>query len=449
MDMPFSPPAMSRQMGMGVEKLRTILHGVLVAGFLGFVFIGLTPFSVASVAERADGSALNRLVLLGLTGLAALVLALYYRRLPNLVWGALGSWAISALALSSFLWSDHPDLTVRRAIVLICYTVIAAGVAAGINDLRKATKIFCYFAAGLMAFNLATLVIVPDLAISAIGAQGMYGQKNTAGMVAMFAVLAHAAWLFGWRHSPGQALVALLMLTISLAFLVLTESKTSLALAILGIGLFLGYRLMMQGGPIVVLAAALATLAASIGFIILLTVNDFNLGSVLSLVIADTSFTGRDELWAFSARVAMERPWLGHGYGAFWDVGPGADPVLRVDPGSWLGDTEPGLINQAHSGYLELALHLGIPATILATLVVMVAMARGFLHAVIADPRARPAFFLLALMALMYILHNFTEASLFMRGIMFSSVMQVVIFLAARADAFGPDQTNPARRHRS
>lgn len=450
MDVPFSPSPLSHKAphraDTGVAELSSILHGVLTAGFLLFVFIGTSPLSTPSVTERVDGSSLNRALLLSLTALAALVLLLHYRALPTLLLRAAGTWTIAAFATFSFFWSDYPDLTLRRAIVLICFTVTAAGVAAGIRDLRKATKIFCIFATGVVLLNLATLVLMPERAMSEIGAQGIYAQKNVAGTVAMTAVIANAAWLFGWQHRPGGVLGALAMLCISMAFLVVTESKTSLALALLGIVLLLGFALMSKGGPLVVLAAVLTTLGASIGFIFVLALNDFSLLAILELVLADTSFTGRDELWAFAGRVAMERPWLGHGYAAFWDVGPGADPVFRVDPGSWLGDIEPGIINQAHNGYLELWLQLGLPATILGTLVIVAFLARSLLHSVIANTQSKPAFALFAVMALIFILHNITEASLFVRGILLFSVMLPMIFLVARANAFGANQTEPAQR---
>lgn len=437
MDVPFTSSAVPQetpQAGAAVARLSAVLHAILTAAFLVFAFIGTSPLSTNSLTDRVDGNPLNRALLLSMAALAVMVLLLNYRALPSLLWRAAGTWALVAFATLSFLWSDFPDLTLRRTIVLACMTLTAAGVAVGIHDLRRATKIFCLFAAGVILINLASIVLVPARAITEIGVQGIYAQKNEAGTVAMIAALANAAWLFGWKHRPTEALGATAMLGLSMAFLVLSQSKTSLGLALLGIVMFVGYILVARGGPIVLLAALLAGLAACIGLVIVLTLNEFDIMAVIGLVLADTSLTGRDELWAFATRVAMERPWLGHGYAAFWDVGPGADPLLRADPGSWLGDIEAGIINQAHNGYLELWLQLGLPATILATLVFFALFARSLLHSFISNVECRPAFALFAVMALIFILHNITEASLFIRGILLFSVMQPLIFLVARAD---------------
>jgi O-antigen ligase len=186
------------------------------------------------------------------------------------------------------------------------------------------------------------------------------------------------------------------------------------------------------------LAAALFGLLLACALTVILALFDFNIAALLPLILEDTSFTGRDELWAFVGRVVQERFWLGHGYGAFWDVGVGADPLLRIDPGSWLGDVETGIINQAHNGYLELWLHIGLPATILATGVILVALCKAlyFYAAATRLKGTRAAFAFLAVMLLVYILHNLTEASLFMRGIFLFNVMLPVLFVVARGRAF-------------
>jgi exopolysaccharide production protein ExoQ len=425
-----------------VGRWGPLLHTVLTAGFLIFVFIGTSPLSTDTLADRVDGNPLNRLVLLTLAGMAVLVLSANYRALPALILGASATWIISALAVLSMFWSDFPDLTLRRAVVLVCMVVISAGVAAGIQDLRKATKVFSLFAACVVLLNFAALAILPGQAMSDIGLQGIYSQKNVAGTVGMIAVLAHATWLFGWRHTPSGALAAAMILCLSMAFLVLTESKTSLALTILGLGLLVLYRLTIKAGPIVILAATLAALAFSAFFVLLLAINEFSLMALLELVLEDTSFTGRDELWAFASRVAMERPWLGHGYAAFWDVGIGADPVHRVDAGTWLGDTEPGIINQAHNGYLELWLQLGLPATLLAGGAFIALFFKSLLKSFSSGDNSQPVFALFSVMALIFILHNITEASLFVRGILLFSVMLPIIFLVARANSFAADMND-------
>jgi exopolysaccharide production protein ExoQ len=411
-----------------------LAHALLAAAFLFYVFVGTNPFPSVSLAARVDGNPVDRLYVLGLGGLGALVLLLNYRALPSILLQGAGLWIVAGVAVLSIVWSAYPDLTLRRSIVLVCLTVAAAGVAAGIRDLHRAHTVFAYSMGATMALNLAAVILVPSEAMSDIGAEGWYSQKNAAGAVAMTALLAQCTWLVSGRKSAGHWMIGFAMIAISLAFLLLTRSKTSLALTALALLVLASFSIAARGGPVVTLAGALLAIVASSCFLVLLTLNDFDLSRILGLVLEDTSFTGRDELWAFAVRVGMENPWLGHGYGAFWDVGVGGDPLLRMEPGSWLGDVEPGVINQAHNGYLELWLHLGIPLMVFAVLVVLVLAAKGVLFCVIArnDPGVKAALAFLTIMPFIYLAHNLTEASLFMRGLFMNNIITLVLFVLAR-----------------
>ena len=52
------------------------------------------------------------------------------------------------------------------------------------------------------------------------------------------------------------------------------------------------------------------------------------------------------------------RPWLGHGFGSFWDTGAAINPIRSAPPGAWFMKAQ--LINTAHNGYLDLLLQTGI-----------------------------------------------------------------------------------------
>jgi len=229
--------------------------------------------------------------------------------------------------------------------------------------------------------------------------------------------------------------LALLMLLPALVFLVLTRSKTSIGLT--GVALVMIAAIACAewlGARFVLLMIALGLVAAT-ALLGLLAVFDFDLDALLTATLGDASFTGRDELWAFALRSAQERFWLGHGYGAFWDVGLAADPLQRLEPGTWLGDVETGTINQAHNGYLELWLHVGLPAMVAATLIVLGGVLSGAAQAIAgpATSEARAAIGFLTMLLLLYLLHNSTEATLFMRGTVFSNVAVLALLVLSRS----------------
>jgi exopolysaccharide production protein ExoQ len=423
-------PAARRGVGGG-------LHLALLLGFLAYVFIGTQPFGDPSAAQRVDGSSLDRIAVLGMFGLALAVLWVNRTAALALLGANLGLAAVVGFCLLSVVWSDYPALTIRRALLLVFLTVSAAAIAAGTTDLRRLHGVLFGTLTAVVLLNLVATAVAPGVAITDIGVRGIYSQKNVAGIVSMLAVVVAATWILGASRARSVA-VGLAALLPALLFLVLTKSKTSIALTALALGIVAVFALAEWIGARFVLLVLGAGLLASALLLAIFAAFDFNPLLIVAAVTGDATFTGRDELWSFALNSALERPWLGHGYGAFWDVGEANDPLQRLDPGSWLGDVDIGTINQAHNGYLELWLHIGLPATILGVLVVA---RRGltalrYVAAGSAGAAERAAVGMLGLILLLYLLHNFTEATLFMRGLAFCNIALLAMLLVSRAQAF-------------
>lgn len=413
------------------------LHGVLLAGFMLYTFVGTRPFADASVAERVEGSPLDRFAVLGLFVLALVTLVVHHRAALTLFVRNLPLIAFTGFCFLSMAWSDYPGLTLRRALLLVFLTTIAAGIAASLQDLRRFHTWWFVGLTGVMLLNLVGTALWPGVAITDIGVRGLYTQKNVAGLVAMITVICGVTWMLGASRARSVGL-GLLMLLPALLFLVITRSKTSIGLtgvAVMAIAVFACAEWL--GARFVLLMIALGFLAVT-AMLGLFAVYDFDVDALLTATLGDASFTGRDELWAFALRSAQERFWLGHGYGAFWDVGLAADPLQRLEPGTWLGDVEIGTINQAHNGYLELWLHVGLPATIVATLIVATGVVSGVAQAIagLLSRSSRAAIGFLTMLLLLYLLHNLTEATLFMRGSVFSNVAVLCLFVLSRGRDF-------------
>jgi len=86
----------------------------------------------------------------------------------------------------------------------------------------------------------------------------------------------------------------------------------------------------------------------------------------------DSTMTGRIEIWVGSAIMALQRPWLGYGYGAFWQGTEG--PSLGV----WrLANWE---VPHAHNGLLNLWLDLGLVGVGLFLVGFLLCLYRAFRH---------------------------------------------------------------------
>lgn len=394
---------------------RAPLH--LLLGFIALTFIGTHPMADVSAGARADGDSLDRLAALSLFAFALTQIWRRRAAAPAAALRNFGLFAVLGFCLLSIVWSDHPELTLRRGALSSIVGVVAFAVVLAADDLRRLhTQLFAAMT-GIVLLNILATLAFPGAAISELGVKGLYTQKNVAGSVAMIAAIVAATWIVG-AHGRRAKRLGYLALVPILGFLLVTRSKTSLNLAAFGlcatmlVGLAERYR-----APAVLGFVALGATLAAFG-LCWLAAFDFDLGAATTALFSDSSFTGRDELWAFVRRDAERRLWLGHGYGAYWDVGKDADPLLRAEVGSWLASVASGLINQAHHGYLELWLHIGLPATVFAAFVVAARALRGGAAALFAPHSTQRRAFLLgmALILAATLLHNLTEATLFMRG---------------------------------
>ncbi len=414
-----------------LQPARGAAFAVMAAIYFGYSFIGLHPLADVSVADRLEGSALDRLA--GVCMFVAALAVLWRRRREAMA--ALidrpGFVIVSAIIGLSAIWSDYPDLTVRRAALYLMLAVTGLAVAVSARDPRRLHSAMFAMFVGVAIVNLLATAIAPAIAISDLGVRGVYTQKNVAGAVAMAGVIVGVFWTAGARGSE-RRLGALGAALIS-AFLVVTKSKTSLTLAVLACGLGGLVAFVALGGRRAALVVIAGTLLASLTLFGLFAASGFDAGRALDILIGDSTFTGRDQLWAFASNHIALRPWGGHGYGAYWDVGLANDPIAKLDPGAWLGDSEVGVINQAHNGYLDLALNIGVPATILAGLTVLAAMLRALAraHRPELDRRARAAHGAFAALSFAFLLHNLTEATLFLRGAPLWALIVVVLFAPA------------------
>jgi O-antigen ligase len=76
-----------------------------------------------------------------------------------------------------------------------------------------------------------------------------------------------------------------------------------------------------------------------------------NAETILNSMGKDTTLTGRGDLWPLVLQKIGERPWLGYGYGAFWDGLKGESAAIWYASG-W----EPP---NSHNGFLDMLLGLG------------------------------------------------------------------------------------------
>ena len=116
--------------------------------------------------------------------------------------------------------------------------------------------------------------------------------------------------------------------------------------------LLLGWAVQRTRSPVV----AALMIFAPVALLNLFTIGSLYLDSIKEIdkvILKDPTFTGRNDIWQFALDSIADHPWLGHGFGAFWET-----PYTVFQPaydGS-LATTA----SHAHNAFLDLSLTVGL-----------------------------------------------------------------------------------------
>jgi O-antigen ligase len=338
--------------------LDTVVRSILFIGVLLLVWVSLHPFPdlAAPPEEITEGG--DRANQIGyLLAFSVLATWAYFHNLHNL------RSLLSPALILILLWfvlcvvtSWEPALSARR----LAFTVIVLAIAAITMQLPKNLRHFadliaatafivlvlCYLGvlfAPSVSVHQATDFIEPEHAGSW---RGVFPHKNQAGATMVVFIF---IGLFVARVR--SLVIGGLIVGLAGIFLVMTHSKTPLLLF-----------------PLVMILAALVNRTRSRMLAVAVTAGGlaiFNLLSVgsiyfepvqelLRMIMPDTSFTGRTDLWQFALRELAQHPVLGFGFSAFWGTS-------KVVYGLHALSTWTTAATDAHNAYLNLAVTIGIP----------------------------------------------------------------------------------------
>lgn len=334
---------------------------VVAALLLGWVHA--TPFhdltSVDNITASEAGNAATQVAFLAIGCAAALAVAsmgpsrLMTLATPPLILLAL--WLFVSIALSPL-----PAVSARRLVLLLIVVLTAAAILLSMRSVRQFADVTAGVSLAILLVSYAALVVVPDLSTHTAldirepehaGAwRGVFAHKNEAGAMS---VLFLFAGLFA--RAQGTRILGNAVIVLSLIFLLGSTSKTALGLAptvLLSTALI---RVVSRrwARAVILLGPAFVLAFATVGGLLIPGVAD-----AISAVLPDVSFTARTDIWKFAIDHIAEKPLSGWGYGAFWKT----EAVIY---GSNEANTWASEADQAHNGYLDVALVLGIPGLLL------------------------------------------------------------------------------------
>lgn len=378
-------------------------------------------------AERQSGVTSKSVigyVLLGGSGVLALLLAPRPRGLclPVLLTVA----AYFAFLYGSILWSDEPGLTIRKlGVATFCF--LASFGYSRLLGLRGL--------AAMCAMTAAAGALLGLLAELRLGAfrpwqpgytfVGLLDKNGQALWISLFLL----PTLFIWAQGKRQ-FAAVVAVVIAAGLLILTNSRAALASCVVAAstGVFLHARSTTK-----LLLATTATLGVGIVVCLAAIVGVDDVAQVAALGRTEHvgKLTGRLPLWGYVFGDIFDRPFLGHGYSAYWT----SDKIEEVS------STFFWQAHQAHSVYVDLLLGMGLFGLIF----FVAALATGLVTAVnryrVTDD---PTYLFVASVVVLALVNGFAESKFF--GVGLSGMM---LFACLFALAFEPAPAAAAERSAS
>lgn len=403
----------------------------LAVAFVLYAFVGSKPFAFT---PHAPNPGLDRLYVSGMFLVACFILAHRWRFAVRVAAGAPLVWLTVGICVASVVWAVDPASGLRRSAMLAMLVVSAFAAVVGAPSLRALLRTTLLTMMLVMLVNLATTALVPSFAFDYNGVRGAHPSKNMAGYAMLLIIIFSVGWLSAPR-SWTALFIGGALLVLASGFLLSTQSKTSTALAvatIAGGGAILSiWRFDPRLGVLAatILGASVAAVFVAIG------AAGWDRADVFEAVFGDPTFTKRTDIWAFVSEDVAARPWLGFGYGSYWNVEAVFDPFARLPLTSWMLYVEEGILNQAHNGYLDLQIQIGLPATIIAVLSIVWAFLRAFGGAVAAPAQsdARIVCWIACLTIGAVLIHNFMEASIYARMVPAGNFVLMLAFAVERA----------------
>ena len=252
------------------------------------------------------------------------------------------------VAAASTFWSQDQALTLRRSVALILTLVFGVYFASRFSR-KDQLRLLAWALSVCIVFSFLFELFELNPSQGFPGWYGVFDIKNELGQTMVLSTL---VFLFLKKIEPKYKVRANIGFVASVILLILSRAMTATVIffSLLVLIPYLEWTFRKGKQRVFGGIAFLLVGGMSAGFYILT-----HLDEVTRLLGKDPALTGRLPLWIVSAIMALQRPWLGYGFNAFWL------PNQTYMPRMWqlLSWMPP----QAHNGILELWLEVGLIGT--------------------------------------------------------------------------------------
>ena len=322
-------------------------------------WLSLSAPTEASADFYLEGSPLDRAVFLALIVLGVFIIV---RRKVD--WTKLltkNTWALLffLFGLISILWSEYPTVSFKRLFKASGNLVMAIVILTEENPLEAIGAIIRRLAFLLLPLSVLFIKYYPDLGrtyhMGMPSYTGVASQKNGLGQICLIVGIYYLWEIFlknkdrGIPRKRRDPIIYLTILVMLVWLLNKSDSATSIICMVVTLCLLLLSRLPgMAQQP-----NKLLIIGASVAFVIVLLEITLNLsGVIITSIGRDPSLTTRVPMWNRLLQM-QKNPILGFGFESFW-LGPRLEVLLQKYG-----------VRQAHNGYLETYLNLGLTGLII------------------------------------------------------------------------------------
>ena len=329
------------------------------------------------------------------------------------------------IAVASVLWSFDPKMTLIRCVALIGTSLFGLYIATRYTFKEQMT-IFAWTFGLVIVFSFATALILPKYGIMGgihAGAwRGIYNHKNVLGKMMVL-----SSFIFLVQDvNRKKRLLNSLGLGASIILLVCAKSSSAISGFVILLAIFVVLKTLRWRYEVMI-PALLAILMVGVSGLLLVTQN---MDVLFTAAGKDPTLTGRTDLWSWVLDSIWKHPWLGYGYGAFWQESNSEAVLVRYAAG-WD-------VPNAHNGLLDLWVDLGILGTIILLLSIFNTLMKSF-------SILRKTENIIYIWPLLFLfnmsLANLTESTLMVRNDVFW-----VIYVALAFSALVPDEKDIKKR---
>jgi exopolysaccharide production protein ExoQ len=343
-----------------------------------------------------------------------LLLCLRWKKVIPVIFNNKLVWLLLLIATTSISWSAIPDLTKTRVVALIG-TMMFSLYLASRYTLKEQLQLIAWTFGTVVILSLLFCVILPKYGqmggVHAGAWRGIYNHKNVLGKMIVFSIMA-----FGLLSLEIQRhrWIMLGFLSASVGLLILSKSSSPLLNSLILLAILVALYI-MRWRYILMIPALLGLSSIGLVFYALITENANQLVGSFG---KDLTLTGRTNFWPLVLDKIWENPILGYGFGAFWRGLEG--------PSAYVWNASSFKTPNAHNGYLDLLLELGLVGLLvhIASFVVAFGKSLAYVRNI-----QTPDSFWPTLLFCYIVLSNLTESSLMVQN-NFLWLIQVTVILS-------------------